>query len=103
MECFVKNKQLPCTYYDSIIGTWFKINNGEMKMKKLSKKDKMLNTLICNVIVAKSDYEDKRITLETFKAIYKLSNSFVMQYLDDAAYTEFRNYHAVVAARNITQ
>ena len=72
-------------------------------MKKISKKAKMLNTLICNVIIAKSDYEDKKITLETFKAIYKLSNSFVMQYLDDAAYTEFRNYHAVVAARNITQ
>ena len=74
-----------------------------MKMKKLSKKAKMLNTLICNVIIAKSDYEDKRITLETFKAIYNLSKTFVMQHLDDAAYTEFRNYHTVVAARNITQ
>ena len=44
-------------------------------MKKISKKAKMLNTLICNVIIAKSDYEDKRITLETFKAVYNLSNS----------------------------
>ena len=72
-------------------------------MKKLSKKQMMLNTLICNVIIAKSDYEDKRISLETFKAVYNLSSSFVTQYLDDAAFTEFRNYHACVAARNITQ
>ena len=70
-------------------------------MAKISKKAAMLNTLICNVLIAKDDYVDGKISLETLEVVYKQSNSFVMCHLSDEAWREFRDYHAVKFVKNL--
>ena len=70
-------------------------------MAKISKKAAMLNSLICNVLIAKDDYTEGKISLETLEVVYKQSNNFVMCHLSDAAWREFRDYHAVKYVKEI--
>ena len=75
----------------------------EILIMKISKKQAMLNTLICDMIVAMHDYNDKRITKETLEYLYKRINSFVVCHLDQNAFREFREQHAVIAVKQILE
>lgn len=45
---------------------------------KISKKQGLFNGLVVNVIIAKQDYQDGKITLDTLAYVYKNSLKIVM-------------------------
>ena len=70
-------------------------------MARITKKQAMFNTLLCNVIVAESDFQDGKISVETLKVVYKQTNSFIMVHMSDEFWREFREYHTVVKVKAI--
>jgi len=61
-------------------------------MDKIPKTQAMLNHLIANVIVAESEYNARKISLETFRYAYNTNKGYALRWLPDNELTEFRNY-----------
>lgn len=63
-------------------------------MAKISKKQALVNTVICDVIVALADFEQHKISKETLEYAYKMSRGLVWHF-DEKGQKEFREHAAI--------
>lgn len=70
-------------------------------MKKMTKKEAMYNTLICDMILIYHKYKEGSVSLDTMKTLYTSHNIFTIRYLEGKYRSEFTKHHVVAAIRTL--